>query len=183
MSRGVIPGLATPRPIGETLPGIYQEDDLAVALTRALDDVLAPIVSTIDNIDAYLDPALTPEDFIEWLAGWVGLLPDETWPIERRRALVAVASHLYRNRGTVAGLQMHVKLLTATDVDVVDSGGALWSTTAGTSPPGDGSYTVTVTVRQPKRGAVEPARIDALVAAAKPAHVVHQIALAGASES
>jgi phage tail-like protein len=175
LSRGLVEGLASPQPLIETLPGLYQEDDLAKELTRAFDDVLAPVMSTIDNIDSYLDPALTPEDFLDWLAGWVGLLPDETWPIERRRALVAVAAHLYRNRGTAAGLAMHLRLLTAGEVEVVDSGGSVWSTTSGTPAPGDGSYSVTVRMKPPKKGGADRASIDALVAAAKPAHVAHKL--------
>lgn len=178
MSRGLVEGLGTPRPLIETLPGLYQEDDLAASLTRAFDDVLSPIVSTIDNIETYLDPALTPEDFLDWLAGWVGLLPDETWPVERRRALVAVAVDLYRSRGTVAGLQTHVRLLTAGEVEVVDSGGSVWSTTAGTAAPGDDSYSVTVKVKPPKKGDVDRARVDSLVNTAKPAHVTHQVEIA-----
>lgn len=181
MSRGLVAGLATPRELIATLPGLYQDDELVASLTRSFDDVIAPIISTLDNLDTYLDPALTPEDFLDWLAGWVGLLPDENWPIDRRRALVAVAADLYRSRGTAEGLAMHVRMLTAGEVEVRDSGGSVWSTTPGTSAPGDGSYTVTVKVKPPKKGGVDQARIDALVAAAKPAHVNHQvqIALAG----
>lgn len=175
MSRGLVDGLASPRPLIGTLPGLYQEDPLAASLTQAFDDVLAPLLSTIDNIDAYLDPALTPEDFLDWLAGWVGLLPDETWPVERRRAVVAVAAHLYRNRGTASGLAMHVRLLTAGEVEVVDSGGSVWSTTPGAAAPGDDSYSVTIKVKPPKQGGADRARIEALIATAKPAHVVHQV--------
>jgi len=178
LSRGLVAGLESPRPLIDTLPGLYQEDDLARALTLAFDDVLAPVMSTIDNFDSYLDPALTPDDFLDWLAGWVGLLPDETWPIERRRALVAVAANLYRSRGTAAGLQMHVRLLTAGEVEVVDSGGSVWSTSSGTAAPGDGSFSVTLRVKPPKKGAVDLGRIDALVAAAKPAHVTHKVEIA-----
>jgi phage tail-like protein len=36
-----------------------------------LHEVLAPVVATIDCLGAYLDPALTPEDFLRWLGGWV----------------------------------------------------------------------------------------------------------------
>ena len=171
--RGLVSDLPSPRPLFGSLPGIYQEDELASALTRAFDDSLAPILSTIDNIAAYLDPALTPDDFLDWLAGWVGILPDETWPIERRRALIAVASQLYRKRGTAAGLTMQIRLVTAGDVEVTDSGGASWSKTPGSAAPGDGSYSVTVRVKPPKNEALDGARLDALVAAAKPAHVSH----------
>lgn len=173
--RGFVDGLESPRPLIDSLPGIYQEDELARGLSHAFDDGLAPILSTIDNLDAYLDPALTPDDFLDWLAGWVGILPDETWAIERRRAIVALAAQLYRKRGTPAGLAMHVRLLTAGDVEVTDSGGAVWSKKPGAAAPGDGSYSVTVTVKPAKKGQVDPARIDALVDSAKPAHVTHKV--------
>jgi phage tail-like protein len=175
--RGLVASLESPRPLIESLPGIYQEDDLARALTTVFDDGLAPILSTIDNLPAYLDPALTPEDFLDWLAGWVGILPDETWPTERRRALVALAVQLYRRRGTAAGLTMHVRLLGAGDVSVTDSGGATWSKTPGSKPPGNGSYRVTVKVTPPKKGAVDAAKIEALVASSKPAHVAHEVTI------
>ena len=179
--RGLVDALESPRPLIASLPGIYQEDDLARAVTGAFDDGFAPILSTIDNVAAYLDPALTPDDFLDWLSGWVGILPDETWPIERRRAVVALATQLYRKRGTAAGLAMHIKLLGAGDVTVTDSGGASWSKTAGSKAPGDGSYTLKVKVTQPKKGKLDPAKIEALVASAKPAHVAHEVKIGDGS--
>jgi phage tail-like protein len=179
--RGLTEELGLPRPLIETLPGIYQEDLLAGTLTSVFDDALAPILSTIDNLAAYLDPALTPDDFLDWLAGWVGILPDETWPVERRRAIVALAVQLYRKRGTVAGLAMHIRLLGAADVAIKDSGGAVWSKTPGAKAPGNASYSLTIEVTPPKKGQLDVAKIDALVASAKPAHVTHHVTLAGRS--
>lgn len=176
--RGLVAELGLPRPLIETLPGVYQEDPLAGTLTSVFDDAFAPILSTIDNFAAYLDPGLTPADFVDWLAGWVGIEPDETWPVERRRAIVALAVQLHRRRGTVAGLAMQLRLLGAADVAVKDSGGASWSRTPGSKPPGDGSFSVTVTVTPPKKGQVDEARITALVASAKPAHVTHKVTIA-----
>lgn len=175
--RGLVASLETPRPLIDSLPGIYQEDDLARTLTTVFDDSLAPVLSTIDNLQAYLDPALTPEDFLDWLAGWVGILPDETWPIERRRALVALAVQLYRRRGTPAGLAMHLRLLGAGDVQVTDSGGASWSKTPGSKAPGDSSFRVKVKVTPPKKGAVDAVKVDALVSSSKPAHVAHEVTI------
>jgi phage tail-like protein len=179
--RGLVDELESHRLLIDGLPGIYQEDDLARGLTRAFDDALAPVASTIDNFAAYLDPALTPDDFVDWLAGWVGVLPDETWPAERRRALVALAVQLHRRRGTVAGIAMHVKLLGAGDVAVTDSGGASWSKTSGGKAPGDASLSVSVKVAPPKKGQVDAAKIEALVAATTPAHVTHQVTIADRS--
>lgn len=173
--RGLVADLESPRPLISSLPGLYQEDDLARALTAAFDEALAPILSTIDNIASYLDPALTPDDFVDWLAGWVGLLPDETWPIERRRALIAVASQVYRKRGTAAGVVMHLRLLTAGEVAVEDSGGVTWANKAGSKPPGDGTFSVKVRVKPRKKETLDAARLDAIVAAAKPAHVNHSV--------
>jgi phage tail-like protein len=173
--RGVVADLASTRPLLDSLPGIYQDDELVRALTRAFDDGLAPILNTIDNMAAYIDPALTPDDFLDWLAGWVGILPDETWPIERRRAIVALASQIYRKRGTAAGLTMHLRLLTAGDVEVSDSGGATWSKAPGSTPPGDGSFSVKIRVKPPKKETVDGTRLEATVAAAKPAHIAHTI--------
>lgn len=175
MSRGLLPDLRTPAPFGLALPGLYQEDDFTQRFVSAFDPVLAPVFSTIDNFPAYLDPALTPDDFLDWLAGWVGVLLDETWPIERRRAFVAVAAELYRTRGTVEGLAAHVRIFTAGEVEVVDSGGSAWSPTAGAAAPGKPDFTLVVRVTPPAKGKVDPARLEALVAAAKPAHVVHSV--------
>jgi len=84
--RGTIAG-PTPYPIGTMLPAVYQEDPFAMGLTAGLDDVLAAVIGTIDCIDWYVDPLITPFDFLEWLGGWVGALMDENAPEDRLRAL------------------------------------------------------------------------------------------------
>ena len=175
MSRGHVPGMVTPAPMGPTLPGLYQEDDFTQRFMSAFDEILAPVMSTIDNFQAYLDPALTPEDFLDWLAGWVGVLLDETWPIERRRAFVAIASQLYKTRGTAAGLAAQVRLFTASEVKIEESGGSAWSPTADAEAPGTPDFSVTVRVTAPAKGKIDAARLDALVAAAKPAHIKHTV--------
>ena len=59
---------------------MYQDDSFALGFTAALDEVLAPVFNSLDNLDSYLDPELSPEDFLDWLAGWLGLVLDEDWP-------------------------------------------------------------------------------------------------------
>jgi phage tail-like protein len=103
--RGHLEGLDTPHPLGLTLPALFQDDDLTLRLVAGLDEVLAPVFLTLDSQDAYIDPALAPADFLEWIASWVGAELDESWPTDRKRQLVRDLVSLYRARGTVTGLR------------------------------------------------------------------------------
>jgi phage tail-like protein len=173
--RGMVPALGTPYPIGTLLPAILQEDPIAMALTEALDEVLAPAVDTLDCLYAYLDPRLAPADFLEWLADWVGVALNENWPLARQRAIVAAAVGLHRIRGTVAGLREHLELATGGTVEIGDSGGAAWSNRPLAELPGDAAPTLTVRVVVPAGSEVSAAMIEDLVIAAKPVHVAHQV--------
>ncbi|MEI7745680.1 MAG: phage tail protein [Chloroflexota bacterium] len=175
--RALVPGLASAYPLGPTLPAIYQDDDFAQRFLDALDTVVAPIFSTLDNFDAYLDPWLAPDDFLGWLAGWVGIALDERWDDHRRRAIVARAVELYRMRGTAVGLAGQVEIQTGGSVEIAENGATAWSVDPGGALPGSPEPLVVVRVTVPDPKAVDTARLDALVAAAKPAHVLHRIEL------
>jgi phage tail-like protein len=177
--RGMVAGLVSPHPLGAALPALYQDDSFAQRLTGALDEVLAPVFASLDGLAAYLDPALAPDDFLEWLSGWVGVTLDETWPIERRRQLVTDAAQLYRSRGTVAGLSAQVAIYTGGEVLVEDNGGAAWSAKAGGAAPGTPTPQLRVRVTVDDPSSVSLARLDAVVATAKPAHVPHTIEVVG----
>lgn len=176
--RGVVHDLASPHPIGLALPSLYADDGLAQRFTAALDDVLAPIFSTLDCLTSYLDPRLAPPDFVDWLASWLGLALDESWPVERRRMLVARAKDLHRRRGTRAGLVEHLELVLDGTVEVADGGGVTWSTTPGSPLPGSDGAIVVVTVRVADPATVDRPRLEALVAALVPAHLPHAVEVA-----
>ena len=171
--------LISPHPLGGYLPALYQEDDFAQRWTSGLDLVLAPIFGAMDNFEAYLDPGLAPVDFLDWLATWMGLVADETWPVERRRAFVSQASALYRIRGTPRGLATHVQLFSDGEVEILERGGTAWSATTGAALPGSQGYDLVVRVRVDDPASVDVARLDALVEAAKPAHLVHKVEVVG----
>jgi phage tail-like protein len=173
--RGFIPELTSPHPLGAALPALYQEDAFAQAMLRALDSVVAPVFASLDSFDAYLDPGLTPDDFLTWLGSWVGMTIDETWSLERRRAAVRRAAELYRMRGTAAGLAEQVEIYTGGRVDIEENGGTAWSIDPGGELPGSPEPMVVVRVHVPDPKAIDPLRLDALVGAAKPAHVEHQV--------
>jgi phage tail-like protein len=175
-----VPGLPTPYPLVTLLPAVYQEEDPFVArFTGGLDDVLAPVVATLDSLEAYVDPLLAPEDFLAWLAGWVGVTVNANAPVALHRATVARAAELHRLRGTVAGLRTSLELLTGGDVEVAESGGTAYSDRPGTAAPGDPRPWLRVRVMVPADTDWSPdalrAAVEAAVVAAKPAHVQHVV--------
>ena len=173
--RGLVRSLISPHPLGESLPALYQEDDFTQRFVSAFDAALAPIFAALDNFPAYLDPWLAPEDFLEWLGGWFGIVLDESWSPTRRRALVSRAFEFYRMRGTASGLKEQVEVLTGGSVDLHETGGVSTSTTAGAALPGSPNFALLVRVTVDDPGTINLARLDALVMAAKPAHVTHKV--------
>jgi phage tail-like protein len=177
--RGLMPGVSGPAPLGEMLPAIYQEDLFTMEWCAGLDEVLAPVFATLDCIECYVDPALAPSDFLDWLGSWVGILLDESWPVSRRRAAIAHAIELFRYRGTVTGLSRYVELLTGGDVTVADNGGVACSSTPGGQLPGEQSPRLAVRVVVDDPASINEMALDRIVVHAKPAHVVHRVEVVG----
>jgi phage tail-like protein len=169
--RAAVTGLVTPDPLGRRLPGVYAEDGQAQRMLAGFDEVIAPVYATLDNLWAYVAPELTPPDFLDWLAGWVGA---EIWgehSLTRRRAAVRDAVGLHRRRGTAAGLSDEVYALFGVRPEIVDSGATAWSPTPGTALPGSAEPDLTVRLRVPDPSAVPLARLTELVEASRPAHL------------
>jgi phage tail-like protein len=181
--RGLIDGLVNPRPLAAELPAVFQEDDFCQRLTRAFDDVLAPIFTTIDCWDAYVDAQLVPDDLLEWLASWVGLDVDEMWALDRRRDLVRQATALYRRRGTAGGLSLHVELFSGVAPVIEESGGCSWSTSADTPLPGtpDHQFTVHLDIEDPDHRIEDTVR--RIVDASRPGHVAFTLSIGGVPPS
>ncbi|MEV6681587.1 phage tail protein [Streptomyces erythrochromogenes] len=176
--RGTVAGLASPYPIGGMLPAVFQEDEFVQRFTAGLDDVVAPVVSTLDCLEHYLDPALAPEDFLPWLAGWLDMDLGTSGDLVRRRRLLAAAGDLYRRRGTLGGLRDHLWLLFGGQVEVADGTRITVRTTA--SPQGGAEDpqerpSRTLRVRIAPEEPVDHAVVDRFVAAAKPAHLPHVV--------
>ncbi|MEW1610974.1 MULTISPECIES: phage tail protein [unclassified Streptomyces] len=176
MSRAAVPGLPSRYPIGELLPALYADDDLAQRFTAGLDTVLAPVLSTLDNLPAYFDPALAPADFLAWLATWVGAGTDPDRPPELRRAVVARAVELHRWRGTRRGLVEHLRLCFGVHAEVRDGGGVAWSDRPGTElpPPPTGELLVRVWPVAPG-ATVDENRLLDVVTASCPVHLTCRV--------
>jgi phage tail-like protein len=177
--RGSVPGLLTPYPLGGLLPAYLQQDQFAMRWVAGFDDALAPVVSVLDCLEAYVDPYLAPDDFPQWLAGWVGAMHDENWPVDRQRRAVATAVALHRARGTVAGLRTQLELATGGTVEIGGGGRVTWSRTPDPNFPPAQEPLLMIRIAVPDPAAVSVAALDALVEAAKPAHLPHTIEVVG----
>lgn len=172
MTRGALPGLPSRHPLGEQLPSLYAADDFAQRLTAGLDTVLAPILSTLDNLPAYFDPRLAPEDFLSWLASWVAVDVDPSWPPGLRRAVVALAVELHRWKGTRRGIVDRLWLYLGVPARVLDGSGATWSTRPGSALPGTAVGEAVVQVWPgPSGHPIDRNRVAEVVAEACPIHL------------
>lgn len=170
-----VPGLASPRPIGTTLPLVYEQDEVAQRFCAALDEVLAPVFATLDSLTAYLDPATTPADMLDWLAAWVGIVFHGHESAPHKRQVIRAGAGLLPWNGTVRCMREAVRSVYGVEPEVIDSGGTACSTEPGTPLPGQDRPGLVVRLAVPDPAAFDPRRLDDLVAALKPAHVPHRV--------
>ena len=173
--RGHVAELRSPYPIGAALPAIYLEDPFAQALCDGLDEVLAPVLATLDALPAYFDPATAPDDMLGWLAGWLGLVIDDNQTPEHQRDLVRTGIELVRWRGTERGVRRAVVAAFGTEPDLVESGGAAWSANPGAPLPGTTEPQLLVRLPVAEPESFDLRRLDDVVAAVKPAHLRHRV--------
>lgn len=100
------------------------QDRFLEDMCAALDRVLAPVFVTLDSLDAYVDPSVTPDDFLAWLGDWVAVTARLGWPEDAWRQLIGEAAWLFSRRGTAAALAKLVELYTGGEVEVDDPGGS-----------------------------------------------------------
>jgi phage tail-like protein len=170
--------MASPHPLGATLPALYLDDVFALRMCEAFDEVLAPIIAVLDCFNAYLDPALAPADMVDWLASWLGLPGIADLPVERLRVLVARSASLYARRGTPAAVRELVELATGRPVELEESGGAEWSREVGRPLPGTDRPGLLVRIRvdapplaESSAAPVTPAVVNRLLKLVVPAHI------------
>ena len=192
--RGSIDGLGSSAPLGPMLPAVFAEDELAQSFVAGLDEVIAPILNVLDCLDAYFSPALAPLDFTAWVGGWIGAetsgqVGEYGSDAERARsavqlrAAVAAAVHLHRIRGTRQGLAEAVELAFGVQPEITESGGAAWDARPLGPVPGGRRPELHVTVRLAAPGPADQHRLDALVAAARPAHMPYTVQVTAAERT
>ncbi len=165
----------------EYLPALYQDDEFMGQFLLIFESILKPIENTVDNIPLYFSPLVTPESLLPWLASWVDLALDPTWPIERRRELVKSAVELYRWRGTKRGLSEYLRIYTGSVPEIseyipgmrLDHGTKLGvNTWLGSS--GEGHH-FTVTLDLDEDSEINSGTVKAIIEAQKPAYTVYTL--------
>jgi phage tail-like protein len=173
--RGAVEGLRPPESLASALPGAFFGNRFTHELVGAFDEVLAPVFATIDDFAAYLDPRYAPDDFLRWLAGWVGVPLDERWSADRLRVRLGDAVEAVLWRGTIRGVAAAVRAYTGEQPEVVDTGGVASSARPLGPLPGEPRPRLLVRVRRSRR--VDADVLDRLVGDVKPAHVPHEIVI------
>ena len=100
--------------IGIYRPRATQADFLSRFLAN-FEGVLTPLEDRIAQAHLATDPAVVPEEHLEWLASWVGVAFEPAMPEPRRRDWLRAAPLLARWHGTKRGL--------ATALDLATGGG------------------------------------------------------------
>ena len=111
----------------QRLPAIYRSKDgdrdgLLRSLVEVLEATTHGLQEGIERLGALVDPATAPEEWLDFLAAWIGMPWHETLSLQAKRALLGAAADLLARRGTRAGLLLLLRcLLPGTRVHIVDS--------------------------------------------------------------
>jgi phage tail-like protein len=163
------------------LPAVFRDDEFIGQFLLIFESILKPIENTVDNIPSYLDPCMTPEPILPWLASWVDIVLDSAWPLERRRELVKSAAELYRWRGTKRGLAEYLRIYTGSLPEIseyipgmrLDRETRLGiNTQLGSSGEGH-HFTVTLELDDDRQ--INTSTVKAIIEAQKPAHTVYTL--------
>jgi phage tail-like protein len=127
------------------LPGVYNDTDFTMRFIGALETVIDPIAAVLDALPAHFSPDHAPRPIIDLLSSWLGVEVDEEQELEARRDLVRHAAQLGRERGTVSGLELALRLsFPGIPMRVEDQGGVRWSLDGVPAPAGSASFVVYV---------------------------------------
>jgi len=143
------------------LPYIYSEHPFLGRYLLIFEDLFGPLDQVVGHFDLFLDPRTAPETFLSTLAEWLGLVLDDRWPAERRRAILRSAVELYDYRGTKVGMTKLLEASTGCEVEIEEQ------------VAGPHSFQVTI-----HRGAdrdVDEAMVRNLIDTNKPAHTVYSL--------
>ena len=106
----------------DSLPHVYREnpraEDFSERFLSLFDASVADLDAAIEQFPAALDVAGVRSELLPWLASFLDLVFDPSWEPVRQRDILAALPRLYRLRGTVAGLQLAIRLVFDTEVAI-----------------------------------------------------------------
>jgi phage tail-like protein len=110
----------------ENLPAIYRRSDaVGRNLVRDLCFLFEHMFDSVEvNLNdgwRFYDPHVAPQDFLNWLSGWMAFSLDLDWPEPQKRALIKRAVDLYRIRGTKRGIALFLRLFTGHEPDIEEN--------------------------------------------------------------
>ncbi len=143
------------------LPYIYSEHPFLGRYLLLFEDLFGPMDQTVAHFYLYLDPRTAPESFLGVLAGWLGLVLDDRWPAERRRAILRSAVEMYDYRGTKKGMTQLLEASTGGRVEIEENS--------------HGPHSFRVTITTADEGQVDKAIVRHLIDTNKPTHTVYQL--------
>ena len=110
----------------EHLPAAYREtpeaEDFTERFLSMFDATIEQLDRAITRAAALVDAQGVPDEVLPWLGAFLDLAFDSSWTPAERRALIARAPRLYRERGTPAGLAEIIELVTGVKPALVELG-------------------------------------------------------------
>lgn len=100
------------------VPRFMQKDPLFAAIVEAVGKPFDSWRATVGKLASFLDPAATPEAWLDPLMALVGLPRNDALDPGAKRALIAVALSTWVNKGTEAGIEAYFEAYTGVPVDV-----------------------------------------------------------------
>lgn len=111
------------------LPPLFAERDVQAEppgsnfLERFLslfEDRFTEAEAAFESVSRLLNPRAADADWLTFVAGWLDLAFDPSWPIDRRRQLVIEGARLQAGRGTPAALRRYLEIYTGSAVGIVE---------------------------------------------------------------